>query len=199
LSTTLDSDIRQDTVSTLGSKWFAVYTTTHHEKHVHTQLAERNVESFLPLYKTRREWKKRAVVTVELPLFPNYVFVQITRNQRASVLGTPGVISIVGSGATSWELPAGEIEALKNGVVHRKVEPHEYLVVGERARVKFGILAGLEGIIVRKKDNLQIVLTLDQIMRSVAIEVSADELEPIKCDPAKSTFGQYSAGALRAS
>lgn len=164
-------------------KWFAAYTASHHEKHVLNQLAHRNVESYLPLYKASRQWQKRPSVTLDLPLFPNYVFVRISRNQRADVLGTPGVFSIVGSASNAWELPEREIEALRSGLNERNVEPHPYLVVGERARVKSGALAGLEGVIVRKKNNLNIVLTLDNIMQSIAIEVEAKELEPVPEKP----------------
>lgn len=160
-------------------KWFAAYTASHHEKHVFDLLTDRHVESFLPLYKTRRQWKKRATVTLEVPLFPNYIFIRIAGEQRSAVLGTPGVFSIVGDGKHAWELPEWEIEALRIGVQNRVIEPHPYLVVGERAKVRAGALAGLEGVILRKKSNLRIVLTLDQIMRSVAVEVGADELEPI--------------------
>jgi len=164
-------------------KWFAVYTSTHQEKCVSKHLAERRVESFLPVYRTRRHWKKRAPETVELPLFPNYVFVRIGRAERTVVLCTPGVFSIVGSGQKAWELPELEIEALRNGMKQREIEPHKYLTIGERVRVTSGVLQGLEGVIVRKKNSLQIVLNLDQIMQSVAIEVNAGELEPITRNP----------------
>ncbi len=166
-----------------AAKWFAAYTATHHEKHVHQQLTDRHVESFLPLYSTRRQWKKRNPENVELPLFPNYIFVRIARRERAAVLGTPGVFSIVGSQQMAWELPEREIEALRSGLHERKIEPHRYFVIGERARVKSGVLAGLEGVVVRKKNNLQIVLTLEQIMKSVAIEVDARELESVSAEP----------------
>ena len=172
-----DANATERNDSRPAPRWFAAYTATHHEKRVHEQLSERNVESFLPLFSTRRSWKKRTPEIVDLPLFPNYVFVRISRPERTAVLSTPGVFSIVGSGPNSWELPEREIEALRQGVALRRVQPHEYLVVGERARVSSGIFEGLEGVIVRKKNNLHIVLTLDQIMRSVAIEVSAEELE----------------------
>lgn len=161
------------------ARWFAAYTATHHEKHVQKQLTDRQVESFLPLYRAPRQWKKSKPVTLELPLFPNYVFVRIAQPQRTAVLGIPGVLALVGSGREAWELPEQEIEALRCAVQLRKLEPHSYLVVGERARVRSGVLAGLEGIIVRKKSNLHIVLSLDQIMQSVAIEVEGDELEPL--------------------
>lgn len=163
-----------------GRKWFAAYTASHHEKHVLEQLSDRRVESFAPLYKASRQWKKRGSVTLNVPVFPNYVFVHIARKERTAVLGTPGVYSIVGAGPNAWELPAREIEVLRNGLADRTVEPYPYLNVGERVRVAFGLLAGLEGIIVRRKSNLHIVLTLDQIMQSVAIEVDANELEPMR-------------------
>src|SRR5664279_354237 len=72
--------------------WFAVYTTPRHEKHVSDMLAERHVETFLPLYRTNRQWKKSRPVSLELPLFPSYVFVRIERGARGAVLGTPGVL-----------------------------------------------------------------------------------------------------------
>lgn len=166
-------------MSTPNLKWFAAYTATHHEKCVLDHLNRRQVEAFLPLYKAPRQWKKRAPVTLELPLFPNYIFVRISTAERAALLSTPGIYSFVGSKQSAWELPEQEIEALRRGVHERQVEPHAYLVVGERARVTSGVLAGLEGVIVRKKNNLQIVVSLDTIMRSIAIEVDARELTPV--------------------
>lgn len=164
-----------------GPKWYALYTATHHEKHVLGHLVSRGVECFCPLYSAPREWKKRKRITLELPLFPNYIFIRISGEQRGVVLGAPGVFSIVGSSQDAWELPDREIEALRSGLQHRNVQPHSYLSVGERARVVSGPLAGLEGVIVRDKQNCRIVLTLDQIMRSVCIEVDATELEPVLC------------------
>ena len=159
-------------------QWFAVYTTPRHEKHVSEILAERQIEAFLPLYRTNRQWKKSRPVVLELPLFPTYVFVRIARQARGAVLGTPGVLSIVGSSREAWPLPDLEINALRSGLRERKIEPHPYLVVGERVRIMAGVMAGVEGVLVRKKNDLRVVLSLDTIMRSVAVEVNADDIEP---------------------
>jgi len=94
------------------------------------------------------------------------------------VLGTPGVLSIVGSSREPWALPNGEIDALRFGLLERKIEPHPYLTVGERVRIVAGAMAGIEGILVRKKNDLRVVLALDMIMRSVAVEVDAGDVEP---------------------
>jgi transcription antitermination factor NusG len=158
-------------------QWFAAYTTPRHEKHVGEVLAERNIESFLPLYRTVRQWKKSSPVTLELPLFPCYLFVRINRAARGAVLSLPGVVSIVGSTKEPWPLPQLEVEALRLGAKLGKAEPHPYLRVGERVRIKSGVMAGVEGILVRKKNEFRFVLTLEAIMRSVSVEVDASELE----------------------
>jgi transcription antitermination factor NusG len=165
------------TVSDSALQWFAAYTTPRHEKHVGEVLAERNIESFLPLYRTVRQWKKSSPVTLELPLFPCYLFVRINRAARGAVLSLPGVVSIVGSPKEPWPLPQLEVEALRLGARLGKAEPHPYIRVGERVRIKSGLMAGVEGILVRKKNECRFVLTLEAIMRSVAVEVDASELE----------------------
>jgi transcription antitermination factor NusG len=161
-------------------QWFAAYTTPRHEKHVAEMLAERNIESFLPLYRTVRQWKKSSPVTLEMPLFPCYLFVHIRRAARGTVLGLPGVVSIVGSAKEPWPLPELEIEALQLGVQTGKVEPHPYLNVGDKVRIKAGSMAGVEGILVHRRNQMRFVLTLDAIMRSVSVEVDADDLEPVE-------------------
>ncbi|MFI5114812.1 MAG: UpxY family transcription antiterminator [Terriglobales bacterium] len=161
-----------------SANWFAAYTNSHHEKRVASYFAERQIESFLPLYATARRWKNRCEMNLELPLFPNYVFVHIDPRERVRVLEVPGVVSLVGFGRVLAPLPDLEIEALRAGVGQRKIEPHPYLVIGERVRIKAGPMMGMEGVLVRKKSNFRVVLTLDAIMQSVAVEVDADDLEP---------------------
>jgi len=160
-------------------KWFAVYTTPRHEKAVAKHFGNRAIESFLPLYIEMHRWKNGCRVNVEQPLFPGYIFARIGRSASNQVLSVPGVVLIVGSGREPAALPDDEIEALRSGLHLRKFEPHPYLIVGEKARIKSGSLAGMVGVLARKKNNLRVVLTLELIMRSVAVEVDADELERV--------------------
>jgi transcription antitermination factor NusG len=159
------------------AQWFAVYTAHRHEKRVSELLLDREIETVLPLYKVGRQWKKRAPVVLELPLFPCYLFVNISRDARGKVLGVPGVLSIVGSSNEPWPLRTSEIEALRIGIKMGAVEPHPYLKVGEKVRIKNGPMSGVEGILTRKKNGLRFVLTLEVIMRSVVVEVDADDIE----------------------
>ncbi|HTR25355.1 MAG TPA: UpxY family transcription antiterminator [Terriglobales bacterium] len=161
-------------------RWLAVYTASRHEKCVARHFAERRIESFLPLYRKVHHWKKRSAVGLELPLFPNYIFAHILPPQRGALLAVPGVLAVVGRGREPAPLPDNEIESLRSALERNKFEPHPYLKTGERVRVRSGSMEGLEGILVRRKNELRVVLTLDMIQRSVSVEVDADNVEPAR-------------------
>ena len=158
-------------------QWFAVYTAPRNEKRVAELLELRRVENFLPTYRSSRQWKNGTRPEIELPLFPNYLFIHIVREDRGRVLATPGVVMIVGRGVEPAPLPDFEIDSLRTGLHLRKVEPHPYLTVGRRVRIKSGAMYGLEGVLVRRKNCDRVVITLDCIRQSMAVEVAAEELE----------------------
>jgi transcription antitermination factor NusG len=161
----------------LAANWFAVYTSSRHEKKVAAYFAAREIQFFLPLYGARHRWANRCAMNIELPLFPGYVFVRIASQERVRVLEVPGVLSMVGFGRIPAPLPEFEIEALRSGLGLGKIEPHPFLVIGERVRVKRGPMAGMEGILVRRKSSFRVVLALDVIMKCVAVEVDAEDVE----------------------
>jgi transcription antitermination factor NusG len=161
-------------------KWYAAYTTPRHEKRVEQHLSQREVEHYLPLYRTPRKWRNGLKVVLDLPLFTSYIFVRIKRTERVRVLEVPGVLAIVGGTAGEMApLPDDAIDALQSGLHLRNAEPHPLLTVGQRARIRSGALAGMEGIVVRTKNSLRVVLTMDMIQQSVAVEVDGSELEPL--------------------
>jgi len=166
-----------------ASRWFAVYTNCRHEKRVALHFRERGIEYFLPLYRSERKWRDGSKVTLDLPLFPCYIFVHIDRRDRVRVLSVPGTVAVVGgTGHEPAPLPDSAIAALRSGLEQRNVEPHPLLTVGQRARVRAGAFAGMEGIVVRKKNSFRVVLTLDLIMQSIAVEVAEEDLDPIETD-----------------
>jgi transcription antitermination factor NusG len=161
-----------------GARWFALYTTCRHEKRVALHLSQREIEHYLPLYIAPRKWRDGSRVVLELPLFPCYVFVRIQKSQRGRLLSTPGALCMVaGMGGSPAPLSNSIIDALKSQIAHKKIEPHPLLTVGQRVRIRSGAFAGISGIIVRKKNGFRVVLTLEQIMQSIALEVDEDEVE----------------------
>lgn len=167
-------------VTSSFSRWFALYTTCRHEKRIAQHLSQREIEHYLPLYQADRKWRDGSRVTLDLPLFPGYIFVRIQRSQRVSVLSVPGALAVVGgTGGEPAPLPDGAIEALRSGLLEHRVEPHPLLRVGQFARIRSGAFAGMEGVVVRKKSGFRVVLTLEQIMKSVAVELDEEDVEPL--------------------
>ena len=159
--------------------WYAVYTVPQHEKSAVKQLDIREIESFLPTYETVRGWKNRQRMKLILPLFPTYLFVRINSRERAKVLQSPGVLQIVGNGRESVSLPDSEVEFLRTDFCRRRIEPYRDLVIGEKVRIKSGVMQGIQGTLVRKGDNMRFVLTIELINQHAAMEVDAPDLELI--------------------
>src|SRR5712664_3015279 len=175
-------DPRERAISSADSaqlRWYAAYTCANHEKRVREQLEQRSGESFLPVYETVRRWKDRRM-QLQLPLFPGYVFVRMALVDRLRVLQVPSVVRLVGFNGHLSALPDEEIEGLKKGLARGvRAEPHPFLTIGRRVRMKSGPFEGRDGILLRRRGNLRLVLSLDLIMRSVVIDVEAADVEPV--------------------
>ena len=130
------------------------------------------------MYRSVRRWKDRRK-ELELALFPGYVFVHIVLQDKLHVLQVPGAVRLVTFNGQPAALPEQEIECLRNRQSNSSLEPHPYLRVGRRVRVRSGPMEGLEGIIRRNKDKCRVVFSVDLIMRSVAVEVDEADLEPV--------------------
>lgn len=163
----------------IEARWYAAYTCANHEKRVAQQLSIRKVEHFLPLYSSLRWWKDRRVM-LDLPLFPSYVFVRMALRDRLRVQTVPGVARLVGCDASPTALQDGEIDTLRTslcGAVGAK--PYPYLVAGRRVQVIRGPLAGMEGVLLRRKGAVRLVISIEMIQRSVAIDVDAAYVKPV--------------------
>ncbi|HUJ93588.1 MAG TPA: UpxY family transcription antiterminator [Candidatus Bathyarchaeia archaeon] len=171
----LSADAKPSTC--LESRWYAVYTCANHERHVAEQFATRNIEHFLPQYESVRKWKDRKV-RLALPLFPGYLFVHYPLQNRLRVLGVPGVVRLVGFDGHATIVPEEDLtrvrEFLNRG---SQAKPHPYLTVGRRARVRSGPLAGMEGIVVRRRNRTRLVISFQLIERAMAVEVAELDLE----------------------
>jgi transcription antitermination factor NusG len=161
-----------------GLDWYAAYTRYRYEKRVAEMLKYRRIEHYLPLYEVVHPWKDRKA-RVQLPLFPSYVFVRLDLRDRLSALTVPGVIRLVGHPRPA-PLSGREIEAIRNYLSHNlPIEPYPYLTSGKLVHIKAGPLAGLEGIILRRKSGYRVVINLDPIQRAMVVELPASDLEPV--------------------
>jgi transcription antitermination factor NusG len=180
----LDEDelVTRDTVP--GAS-YALYTRHQHEKAVAHILSNKGFEIFLPLYTVAHRWQDRTK-QLSLPLFPCYVFLRGGLDRRLQVLTTPGVYSIVGCAGRPAVIPEIEIDAVRRAVEsYLRVEPYPFLKCGDWVRVKSGPLLGLEGILVRKKNLFRLVLSVELLGRSAAVEVDVCMVERLAAPKAE--------------
>jgi len=170
------SDLNED----LRRQWFAVQVKPRCEKVVATVLDHKGFEQFCPSYKSRNRWSDR-MKTVEMPLFPGYIFCRLDPQYRLPVLVTPGVLHFVGIGRFPVSIDDAEIASIQSVVQSGlRMEPWPFLEVGQRVQIEDGPLSGLEGILVEVRKLHRIVLSVTLLRRSVAVEVERQWVSPLK-------------------
>ena len=173
--------------SETGGHWHALYTRHQHEKTIARILGAKGHEVFLPLYQAAHQWQDR-VKQLFLPLFPCYVFLRGGMDSRTQILSIPGVHAIVGWAGCPAIIPELEIEAIRRVVTGDfHAEPHPFLKCGDRVRVKCGPLRGLEGMLVRCKTFSRLVISVEMLGRSVAVEMDATRMERVFSSPSRNT------------
>ena len=157
--------------------WHALYTRHQHKKVVAQTLLGKGFEVFLLQYWTVHRWKDRQK-ELFLPLFPNYVFIRGGLDRMLVLVTTPGINFLVSWGGRPANITPEEIEAAGRLVESPlQVEPHPFLKCGDRVRIKSGPLEGIEGILVRKTRGFRLVLSVEMLSKSAAVEVDLDVVE----------------------
>lgn len=173
--------------------WHALYTRHQHEKMAADLLVKKNFDVFLPLYETTHRWKDR-LKKLSLPLFPSYVFVRGGLDRQLQMMTTPGVYSMLAFAGHAAEIPEEQIDAVKRLIEGPLMaEPHPFLNCGDRVRVTAGPLQGIEGMLVRKKNHTRLVLSIEMLMQSVAVEIDAWMVERLSIGHSQASpeaFGQ---------
>jgi transcription antitermination factor NusG len=173
----------------IGVDWYALYTKHRHEKVIARNLTYKGFESFVPLYEAARNWKDR-VKQIDMPLFPCYVFFRGDLERRLEIAKIPGIFSLVSNGGRPNPILASEIDNIRRAAGSgARLEPHPFLSCGDRVRVKCGPLAGIEGILVRKKSVYRLVLTVEMLGKAAALEVDAVLIERLNNNKPAQKFG----------
>jgi transcription antitermination factor NusG len=159
-------------------RWYAVSVRPKHEKKILGLMQNRRIRCFVPTYRSVRRWKDRRK-ELDLVLFPGYAFVQLDLSRRLDVLTAPGVLRFVAFQGRPAPLGESEIKAVASSLdAGLSVQPHPFLTKGRRVRVVRGPLAGVEGSLTRRKDKFRLVLSVDLIMKSIAVEIDESDVEP---------------------
>ena len=160
--------------------WYAIQVQSRLGSVASATLRGKGYEEFLPLYRSRRRWSD-SMKQLELPLFPGYLFCRFDVNDRLlPILTVPGVIGIVGAGKTPIPVDDEEIEAiravLRSGLA---AQPWPFLQVGSKVYIERGPLTGLEGIIANVDKVYRLVVSVNLLQRSVAVEIDREWARPI--------------------
>jgi transcription antitermination factor NusG len=166
------------------SDWYALVVKHNHERAAAAGLEYKGLEVFLPLYRARRRWSDR-VKELELPLFGGYVFCRFREADRALVLTTPGVNSLVGFGNGPAPVAADEIKTVRALLASGlPVMPWAYPQPGDRVRIAAGPLRGVEGVLTQVRNAWRVVVSLELLQRSVMAEVDGAVLSVVHPAPA---------------
>jgi transcription antitermination factor NusG len=163
-------------------RWYAVHTRSNFELAVSSELAAKGVECYLPAVEEIHHWKDRKKL-VEVPLFRSYVFVRIADADanRLIVQRTWGVARILGNAGEIEPVPDAEIESVRLLLTGRApVVGHPFLREGDWVRVKHGALTGLEGILIRIKNQFRLVVSVNLLCQSVATEIDASDVQIVR-------------------
>jgi transcription termination/antitermination protein NusG len=160
-------------------EWFAAYTMSRHEKRIASHCERIGIEQFLPLYISQRSWKNRTTVDLQMPLFPNYLFVRLSPQDHGPLMRLPGLLTTVGNAAGPVAIPDCDMELLRRIIACKTIEPHPFMAKGDRVRVVTGPLAGVIGVVEKKGNGLRFIVTLDVIGKSVSLHIDGSALELI--------------------
>ena len=160
-----------------GKFWYALHVRNRFERVVARNLKGKGYEEFLPLYRRTNRWSDRTK-QIELPLFPGYVFCRFNPVNRMPILTTPGVNAIVGIGKTIMPVEEREIDNIRSVIQSdSSLEPCQFLQIGQRVCVQYGPLAGTEGMVTMLKNTCRLVISVNLLQRSVAVEIDRDCLK----------------------
>jgi transcription antitermination factor NusG len=157
--------------------WFALRVRPKHEKAVATNLSMLGFDQYVPLQRVRRRWSDRIKV-LDAPLFPGYIFCRFSYADRLRVLSSPGVESIVGFGRTDAPVNDSEIEAIRTLVASGKPLAHlPFLRIGQSVMIERGPFAGIRGVVLREEAAWHVVISVEALDRSIAVEVDREVLQ----------------------
>lgn len=159
----------------MGKAWYGVRVRTKCEDRAASELSARGIEAFLPKRQVRQRWSDR-VKSMQIPIFPGYLFCRFQPEERVKVLDAPAVIQVLGVGATPIPISDAEIGAIQTMVAScLTLTPWPYLHSGQHVRIENGPLAGIDGIVIEAEDGKpRVVVSVTLLKRSVAAEVERD-------------------------
>jgi len=165
--------------------WFALKVRARSEALAGGCLESKGYQIFLPSYFECRKYSDR-IVKVSAALFPGYLFCQLDPSRRLPVLTTPGVERIVGFGGAPEPIPETELDAVRRVLeVGAQAVPWPYLTTGQKVRIEYGALTGVEGLVVRIRGEERLILSVNLLQRSICVDIDRSWIRPLQVVPSR--------------
>jgi transcription antitermination factor NusG len=142
------------------------------------QFCEREaLTATLPCYRAAHKYRGKTVV-FQKPLFPGYVFLQISVEQRGKIYRSDYLANLLE--VNDQELFTRQLEDVLRAL-EADVEIRLAPVIGEgmRVKIKNGPLRGMDGWVEQRYGVNTVLLRLDFIGQAAAVKLEATDLEPI--------------------
>ena len=165
----------------LTKKWYALHTKTRFENVVSESLLRKSIEVFLPKVKVRSKQRDRKKM-IWVPIFSGYIFVRTDLDPREhlEILKTTGAFRLIGTGSTPVSIPSENIESLKIIVAgDKEVITGTQFKKGNKVMVTGGPFAGVTGTFVRYKGEGRVMVNIEALGLSAAVEVHEEEIQAL--------------------
>jgi len=162
-------------------KWYVVYTRSHHEKRVHNDVRKLGIETYLPLIKSFRIWSDRKKF-IDMPLFPNYLFVRISNREYHKITDHPSLIGFVKSGNELSVIRDDLFDAMVR-IVDERMDftlSSNYVLPGVSVQVISGPLSGLKGVITRIEGKSLLTVEIRPVNQTFLVRIKEDHVVPLK-------------------
>jgi transcriptional antiterminator RfaH len=165
-------------------KWYAMSTKSRHEFVVREGLENKGFQTYLPTRTVVKKWSDRKKKVTE-PLFKGYIFVYMSYKERLGALETPGIVRIVMFNGKPGTLHQFEIDSIRrllevNSSHGLHVEALDGIMSGDPVEVTSGPLMGLRGIFTTIKNANKLIISVDSIGKSLAVEVPVDAIKKVQ-------------------
>ncbi len=162
--------------------WYAIFTKPRAEKKVLERMKEENIEAFLPLIKTVRQWSDRKK-TVVLPLIPSYVFVSMPEKELNKTLPIPGTVAVLkhlGKPAKIREVEMDNLRILSNNSESQEITNCVNIFKGDDVEVINGPFMGLIATCLKEGNNHRVVVKIDALGSCFNVNIPLSFLRKIK-------------------
>ena len=158
--------------------WWALYTLARFEKKLMRQLIDIEVPFYGPTISRRYRSPQGRIRTSVEPLFPNYVFIMGDEMARYKAVST-GSVSRWMPVADSNELVTDLRQIRSLILTEAPLSPELRLKPGQKVRVKTGVFKGFEGIIIRRENEVRLLISVRYMGRGASVALDDCQLEAI--------------------